>query len=170
MNKLINKSWISIILWGVILTVVLVTMPDMGKLVRDKGQAEIDANYSYSIAQNILKELDHVSKDDNVLDTIMVYHNKEKLSQENFNLIKEKVSNLESNKEKYGVKKVLNVFTNKDLEDQVISEDKTTLLVPISIEKQDRTVDEIREKISSLLKVDGVECYSKARILFWRTL
>ncbi len=160
MNKQIHRSWISIVLWGLILTVVLVAMPDMGTLVREKGQAEIDAKYSYSVAQNILKQFNDVDDQDHMLDIIMVYYNKDGLTRENLDAIKEKAAKLESSKDKYGVKKVLNAFTNKDLEDQVISEDGTTLLLPVSLQRQDRTVEAIREAMTSLLEVDGVECYS----------
>jgi RND superfamily putative drug exporter len=160
MNKLINKSGISFVLWGLILTTILFTMPDMGKLVRDKGQAEIDAKYSYSVAQNILKELNDVDEKDNIMDIIMVYHNKQKLLQEDLNKIKEKAANLENNKDKYGIKKILNAFTNKDIEEQVISKDGTTFLLPISVQKQNQTVESIRENIINQLKVDGIENYS----------
>lgn len=160
MNKILNKSWISILFWGLVLTAVLLTMPDMGKLVRDKGQAEIDEKYSYSIAQNILKQLDGVNEKDNLLDIIIVFSNEEKLTEANFRQIKERITYLEDNKDKYGIKKILNAFTDKDIEDQVISADGTAYLVPLSIQRQERTVDAIREELSSLLQVDGVEYYS----------
>lgn len=160
MNKLINRSWISIILCGLVLVAILATMPDMGKLVREKGQAEIEEHYSYSVANNILKELDGVDKGENVMDIIVVYHMDKKLSQKELDSIKDKISNLESSQDKYGIKKILNVFTNEDIKEQVLSEDGTTLLVPISIEKKGRTVDEIRDELSGELKVDGVEYYA----------
>lgn len=157
MNKLINRSWISIILCGLVLVAILATMPDMGKLVREKGQAEIEEHYSYSVANNILKEMDDVDKGESAMDIIVVYHSDEQLSQEDLNSIKEKISHLENGQDKYGIKKILNVFTNEDIKEQVLSEDGTTLLVPISIEKQNRTVDEISGELSSELKVDGIE-------------
>ncbi len=160
MNKLINKSWISFILWTFILVAVLFTMPDMGKLVRDKGQAAIDAKYSYSVAQNILKQLNNVNENNSLLDVIIVYHNKEKLTQTELEKIKEKIANFEKSKTQYSVKKILNAFTDNDIKEQVISKDGTTLLLPISIQRDNRTIEEIRDTIFAQLEIDGIECYS----------
>ncbi len=160
MNKLINKSWISIIFWGMVLTAVLFTMPDLSSLVRDKGQAEIDAKYSYSIAQDILKQLNGVDGNDNVLDIIMVYNSDQKLTETNLDAINKKISYLEANKGKYGIKNILNAFRDEDIKDQVFSEDGTTFLLPLSIQRQDRSIESIREEISGQLKVEGLECLS----------
>ncbi|AAK76847.1 MMPL family transporter [Clostridium acetobutylicum] len=160
LNKLLNKSYLSIVFWALILTVILFTMPDMGKLVRDKGQVTIGKEYSYSTAQNILNKLNDVKSSDKVLDVIMVYHSDKKLTDSALNEIKDKVTKLENNKNKYNVKTVLNVFTNKDIEDQVISKDKTTLLVPISIKQKGRTTETIRNEITKVMKTDKVTSYS----------
>lgn len=160
LNKLINKSYLSIIFWAIVITIILFTMPDMGRLVRDKGQVTIGKEYSYSVAQNILNKLNDVKGNDKVLDVIMVYHSDKKLTDSALNEIKGKVTKLENNKNKYNVKAVLNVFTNKDIEDQVISKDKTTLLVPISVKQKGRTTEAIRNEITKVMKTDKVESYS----------
>lgn len=156
---MVNRSWISILFWGVILTVLLLIMPDMGKLVREKGQPEIVAKYPYAVAQGLLNKMDNIPGNDKASDIILVYYNQEKLLPEKLNLIKDKVNHLESHKQEFKARKVLNVFTNPELRDQVISKDGTTLLVPLSIEWQGRTIKEIRQEISSRMQVSGVAFY-----------
>lgn len=160
MNKLINKSWIFILLWSVVLLGVLFSMPEMGKLVREKGQVEIGAKYSYSVAQNILKKLNSTNEDDSVLDVLIIYHNPQSLSQHDLDSIKSRIDNLEDNKKSLGITKIQNVFKDKDLEDMVVSKDRTTLLVPVSIEKQARSIEAIREDLSSQIKAEGLKSYT----------
>ncbi len=164
MSRLLKRRWIAVILWVAVLVTSILIMPDTQRLISEKGDSTFGNTYSTTIANNILKEMD---KSNNVasaktkqVSMVLIYYNKNALSDQNKQNIKKKVDNLESQKDKYGILTISDLFSNSDLADSYISRDKTTLLVPITLDRGTRMVDSIRSSITGIMKADGSELYA----------
>lgn len=164
MNKLLERRWISVVLWVAVLVTSILIMPNTQKLISEKGDSTFGSTYSTTIANHILKEMD---KSSNVasaktkqVSMVLIYYNKNTLSSQDKQNIKEKVDNLKSQKDKYGILTVSDLFSNSDLADSYISKDKTSLLVPVTIDRGTRMVDAIRSSITGIMKADGSELYA----------
>jgi RND superfamily putative drug exporter len=132
-------------------------MPAMGQLVREKGQTSVGNSYSSSVAKTILNKFNNTTDNSKQFNMILVYYNENKLTNENKNIIQNKITELSDNKSKYQVILVSSVFQNADLADEYISEDGTTLLVPITLSKEYDTISNIQTNIIRDMKIDGLE-------------
>ncbi len=160
LNKFLKRKWIVIIVWAVVLFSTILTMPDMGQLVREKGQTSVGNNYSSSVAKNILNKMNSTTDDSKQFNMILVYYNENKLTDENKDAIQKKITELSKDESKYHVLSISSLFKNADLADEYISKDGTTLLVPITLSKEYDTISNIRTNMISEMKIDGLELQS----------
>ncbi len=157
LNRIIKRRWTVIIVWAIALVLAILTMPAMGQLVREKGQTNVGDNDSSTIAKTILNKMNQTTDSSKQFNMILVYYNENKLTDENKNSIQEKIISLTNNMSQYQVLSVNNIFENADLTDEYISDDGTTLLVPITLSKEQDTVSNIRTNIITEMKIDGLE-------------
>ena len=87
---------------------------------------------------------------------VLVYFDKNKLSVADKERVQAKLADLTKNENKYSVLTISNPLTDPDLADIYISKDGTTLLVPITLDQDHRTVESIRNDITNIMKADGV--------------
>jgi RND superfamily putative drug exporter len=57
LNRLLKHGWLPVVVWLLIFAIVILTMPDMSALVREKGQVVVGSSYSSSIGSDIVKRL-----------------------------------------------------------------------------------------------------------------
>lgn len=161
MKNFIKHSWVAIVLWVLIVALAAITMPDLANLVREKGQAKIGDNYLYSIGKDIQKQMDangsNVNKE---LEIGLLYRDPNKISEADKQKIEEKLLILENHKEKYHLLAIKNAIENTDLSSVLYSKDGTTLLVPVYIDKDGRTIEDIRSDFNQILPVEGLQFYS----------
>ena len=161
MSKVFRFSWVSAVLWVSLLVLSLLVMPDIGQLVREKGQATVGSSYSYTIANNILKKLDSDSGPDvNKIDVALVYVNPNKLTDLDKMNIKARLGVVKQDTDTYHILSTLNPLDNPDMSEMLISKDETTLLVSLSVDKAGRSVDTITNGIRDAMKIDGLELYT----------
>ena len=160
LNRLLKRGWVAVAAWAIVLAAVLLTMPNMGQLVRDKGQTSVGSSYSSSIAKTILNKMNGTADNAKQFSMILVYYNKNKLTDQNKDAIEAKINELTNNKSKLDVVTVSNLFESSDLKDEYISKDGTTLLVPATVSKEHDTVSNIRTNIMTEMKVDGLTLQS----------
>jgi len=161
LNRLLKHGWIPVVIWVLIFTAVILTMPDMGLLVREKGQVVVGSTYPSSIGDDILKKINNPgSKNAKEISVALIYYNPNKLNDKDRLQIKVRMDLLEQMKEKYHIVSMDNLFTNEDLADSLTSKDGTTILVPLTIDKANRSVSNIRDEITNVSKVDGVQLYT----------
>ena len=60
MKAILKGKWFIFIAWIVAAVLLFITAPDMGKLVREKGQITVPEGYTSSEAQQILDEINRV--------------------------------------------------------------------------------------------------------------
>ncbi|MCU5512172.1 MMPL family transporter [Bacillus cereus] len=159
MSKLKNWRSLSFLLWIVITITMIVTMPNMDKLVKEKGHITIPNTEQSSIADKMIREMDKDGTEK--YDVIAVFNSGSKaaLTTEQKDEIIKTINALQNEKEQLGIKEVVSHVDNKDLEKQLISKDNTTILTQISVDKKHGEISKIANGLHNKIKPKGVKTY-----------
>ncbi|MGD6891994.1 MMPL family transporter [Bacillus mobilis] len=159
MSKLKNWRSLSFLLWIVITITMIVTMPNMDKLVKEKGHITIPNTEQSSIADKMIREMDKDGTEK--YDVIAVFNSGSKaaLTTEQKDEIIKIINALQNEKEQLGIKEVVSHLDNKDLEKQLISKDNTTILTQISVDKKHGEISKIANGLHNKIKPKGVKTY-----------
>lgn len=159
MSKLKNWRSLSFLLWIVITITMIVTMPNMDKLVKEKGHITIPNTEQSSIADKMIKEMDKDGTEK--YDIIVVFNSGSKtaLTTEQKEEIIKTINALQNEKEQLGIKEVVSHLDNKDLEKQLVSKDNTTILTQISIDKKHGEISKVTNNLHNKVKTKGVTTY-----------
>ncbi|KAB2423021.1 MULTISPECIES: MMPL family transporter [Bacillus cereus group] len=159
MSKLKNWRSLSFLLWIVITITMIVTMPNMDKLVKEKGHITIPNTEQSSIADKMIREMDKDGTEK--YDVIAVFNSGSKaaLTTEQKDEIIKTINALQNEKEQLGIKEVVSHLDNKDLEKQLISKDNTTILTQISVDKKHGEISKIENGLHNKIKPKGVKTY-----------
>ncbi|MBR2786173.1 MAG: MMPL family transporter, partial [Clostridia bacterium] len=159
MSKLKNWRSLSFLLWIVITITMIVTMPNMDKLVKEKGHITIPNTEQSSIADKMIKEMDKDGTEK--YDIIVVFNSDSKtaLTTEQKEEIIKTINALQNEKEQLGIKEVVSHLDNKELEKQLVSKDNTTILTQISIDKKHGEISKVTNNLHNKVKTKGVTTY-----------
>ncbi|HDR4456657.1 MMPL family transporter [Bacillus cereus] len=159
MSKLKNWRSLSFLLWIVITITMIVTMPNMDKLVKEKGHITIPNTEQSSIADKMIREMDKDGTEK--YDVIAVFNSGSKaaLTTEQKDEIIKTINALQNEKEQLGIKEVVSHLDNKDLEKQLISKDNTTILTQIAVDKKHGEISKIANGLHNKIKPKGVKTY-----------
>ncbi|MFL0488600.1 MULTISPECIES: MMPL family transporter [Bacillus] len=159
MSKL--KSWrsLSFLLWIVITITMVVTMPNMDKLVKEKGQITIPHTEQSSMADKMIKEMDKEGSEKYEIIAVFNSGDKNALTNEQKEEIAKTINALQNDKENLGIKEVVSHLDNKDLEEQLISKDNTTILTQISVDKKHGNISKVADELHKKVKPKGVKTY-----------
>lgn len=155
MRAIIKGKWLVLYTWIAVVTVLLMTAPNMANLVRDKGDLVVPKGYSSSLANEILNEI----KDGNESTVALVFHGKDKLTKSELAEAKAAIALLEKNKTKLGITEILSHFNNEELKDQLVSEDGTTILTRLTIDMGKREDKEVSKALYDTLKDTKLKHY-----------
>ena len=159
MSKLKNWRSLSFLLWIVINITMVVTMPNMDKLVKEKGQITIPNTEQSSIADKMIKEMDKEGAEKYEIIAVFNSGDKNALTNEQKEEIEKTINALQNEKEKLGIKEVVSHLDNKDLEKQLVSKDNTTILTQISVDKKHGEISKVAEELHKKVKPKGVKTY-----------
>ncbi|HHL0971157.1 TPA: MMPL family transporter [Bacillus cereus] len=159
MSKL--KSWrsLSFLLWIVITITMVVTMPNMDKLVKEKGKITIPNTEQSSIADKMIKEMDKEGVEKYEIIAVFNSGNKAALTDEQKKEITKTINALQNEKVQLGIKEVVSHLDNKDLEKQLVSKDNTTILTQISIDKKHGEISRVSNNLHERVQTKGVKTY-----------
>ncbi|MGH1040910.1 MMPL family transporter [Bacillus wiedmannii] len=159
MSKLKNWRSVSFLLWIFITITMIVTMPNMDKLVKEKGHITIPNTEQSSIADKMIKEMDKDGTEK--YDVIAVFNSGSKtaLTTEQKEEITKTINALQNEKEQLGIKEVVSHLDNKDLEKQLVSKDNTTILTQISIDKKHGEISKVANNLHKKVQTKGVKTY-----------
>src|SRR5690606_20219379 len=115
--------------------------------------------YSSSLATKILDEIKEQDGTSSGLQTALVFHNKNGLTNEDMKNAEDAIQKLNAQKEKLGITDIITHFDQKELEDQLVSEDNKTILVSLSIDPNNRTAREISDELYQALEDVNIEHY-----------
>lgn len=161
MKAIIKGKWFIILAWILVAVGLFMVAPNMGDLVREKGEISVPEGYSSSLAAEIMSEAQDQDQKDagETLSLALVFHNDKGLTEADITEAEKAVRKLEAN-EKLGITEVLTHFNEESLKDQLVSEDGKTILVSIKHTWNDEYSDkEFRELFYSTLDDVEVEHY-----------
>ncbi|NNU85932.1 MMPL family transporter [Geobacillus sp. MR] len=155
MRAIIRGRWLVLLTWIAVAAVLVMTAPNMGELVREKGQLSVPDGYSSSVAAELIKEANKQENKENELSTVLVFYQKDGLTAEDKKEIERAVNALEKKKSDLHITNIISPFANPELEKELISKDKTTMLVSVSIDPDGRTAKQLTDALYEAL--DGVK-------------
>lgn len=159
MEKFKNWRTFSFIFWIFLTIVTLISMPDVDKLIKEKGQIEIPDSEQSAQADKILKKMD---ESENSYHIISVFHSgsEEELTVKQQEEINAVITELKGQKGKLGITELVSHQDSKELENQLLSEDKTTILTQISVDTAQGDINEVAQSLKSILhKAENVKTY-----------
>lgn len=148
MNTVIKGKWFILLGWILGLTVLLLTGPNLADLVREKGQFTIPDDSMSSFAMELLEE----KNKDGDIQIAIVFHKESAMTATDEGALRQAVVNLENLKEKIGISNLLHHFDNSELEKELVSEDRKTVLMSLTLKEPTPTVDEVKKELDNALK------------------
>jgi RND superfamily putative drug exporter len=149
MKSYLKWGWAVVALWLAASVGLFVASPDMETLVRDKGQISVPEGYSSSVADQMIEEM-HAGEG-NAASTIIVFHDENGLDDADLAAIGRAVDRLEERKGELGLDKVTSHFAMPELENRLVSEDGTTVLVALEVDLEGRTAGEAKDALYAAL-------------------
>ena len=159
MNAILKGKWFILGAWIIALVGLFIIAPNMGDLVKEKGQITIPAEYSSSEAGKILDEIQNQKNVGEQSTVALVFHNEKKLTDKDIAEAKKAVEALEANKEELGITDILSSFKDEDLKDQLVSDDGKTILTSLTISWNDREADEVSDALYKTIEKYDVDHY-----------
>ncbi|NWL89643.1 MMPL family transporter [Paenibacillus sp. 79R4] len=159
MRKILNWRTGTLMAWIIVAVISIAMMPDLNGLIREKGQVSIPDTTQSEIAKVLTREMTDTGQEK--YDLIAVFHSGSEapLSQDQRNAIEQAVTRLTIDQDQLGIQEILSPFNNKQMVEQLVSKDRTTMLVQIGVNKQDHTINEVKTMLDKYLQVDHVESY-----------
>ncbi|WP_445612842.1 MMPL family transporter [Geobacillus sp. YF-1] len=155
MRAIIKGKWFVFIGWIIIAAVLMMTAPNMGELVREKGQLSVPDGYSSSLAAKWIKEANEQENKEHERSAVLVFYQKDGLTAQDKREIEQAVQALEKKKSELHITEIVSPLANKELEKKLVSKDGTTMLISISIDPAGRTAKQLTDALYQA--VDGVK-------------
>ncbi|MGG3888180.1 MMPL family transporter [Metabacillus fastidiosus] len=159
MYTIVKGKWLVLIAWILVVVGLIFAAPNIAELVREKGQNEVPAGYSSTIAEKIL---DDVRKDEGKGEdsqVALVFHNEKKLTSEQIKEAEQAINVLEKKKDKLGITDILTHFKDKELKDQLVSKDGKTILTSLTVEFKGREASEVSSSLYEAIKDTKLDYY-----------
>jgi len=103
---ILKRPWLSTIIWAILTVIFVVTMPDINKIVRLKGEPKISQEYPSQVAAALEKEYQGVPKDKKLSTVAIVFYDKNGLSNKDIEAIKKIIYGLDNSKERYNIENI----------------------------------------------------------------
>ncbi|MWC30570.1 MMPL family transporter [Paenibacillus sp. MMS18-CY102] len=166
MRTILKLKWLVLVLWLAVAAALMLTAPNMEQLVRDKGQVDVPDGYNSSIAAKLLEGLSGDSpagtasgSKNKAESTVLVFHREGGLTAGDLAQAEQAVQKLKQDGSAIGVTSVTTHFEMKELEPQLVSKDKSTVLALVKVEPNGRTPKEMQEGLYSAIDSTKVEHY-----------
>lgn len=162
MRRLLNIRWAVAAVWLVAVVLLVTTAPNMETLVHDKGQISVPPGYSSTLAEELINEANHgdrAGSKTETSDVALVFHDKKTLNKEQLAQIEHALTKLEAEKKALGITEITNPFRDKELQDELISKNKQTVLIPLNVKMDSREPQEVSDALYTALKDTPVEHY-----------
>ncbi|MBY9079943.1 MMPL family transporter [Paenibacillus sp. HN-1] len=159
MKKLANGRSIWLLAWIIVTVVITLLMPDMDVLVREKGQASVPATTQSEIAKSMLNQMDDSGTEK--YDIIAVFNSgsAKPLTANQEKQINAVVEQLKNKEKELGIQKIVSHLDSEETKDQLVSEDQSTILTQISVDKTSGTITEVADKLNPIVHIEGVKSY-----------
>lgn len=152
MRVILKRPWLGTIIWAILTVIFVVTMPDINKIVRLKGEPKISQEYPSQVAAALEKEYQGVPKDKKLSTVAIVFYDKNGLSNKDIEAIKKIIYGLDNSKERYNIENISTHFKNPELKNYYVSSNNKVVLASIQADKSRREIIEIRNDIYKFIE------------------
>ncbi|MED5051101.1 hypothetical protein B6A27_10625 [Anoxybacillus sp. UARK-01] len=159
MRAIIKGKWLVLGIWVLAAVLLVMTAPNMADLIREKGQITVPKGYSSTLASEILEEVQKKQKTGDELSVALVFHRDGKLTDRDWKEAEQAIEQLEKNKDKLGITQIVSPFQEKELKDQLVSKDGTTILTSLKIERNDRSAKQMSDALYKAIDNISLEHY-----------
>lgn len=159
MNFIIKRKWFVLIAWIAVVAGLFLAAPNMGDLVREKGQITVPEEYSSSIAGQILNDAKAEEGGDDETQVALVFHDEKKLTDDEIKEAERAIRLLEENKEEIGITEILTHFNEETLTEQLVSEDGKAILASVTVSWNEREPKEVSELLYETIEDVKVDHY-----------
>ncbi|WP_077324936.1 MMPL family transporter [Virgibacillus siamensis] len=158
MKHILRFRWLIAAAWVIGVAALFILAPNLQELVSKKGQITVPEDYPSQEAQELLEEM---SSDNGAQTTsaVLVFHDDNGLDKSEKNEVKNAINQLKRNKDHLGISDILAFTDDKKIEEQTVSKDDSTILVPFSVSLKNQEIDQSREKIYNTVDDIKVEHY-----------
>lgn len=155
------KNWRTAALagWIIISAAMLLLMPDLETLVREKGQVEAPAAAQSTLADEMIADMKENGGDQYSIIAVFTNIEGEPLTESQQQEIAAVIDKLRAQAEAFGIEELSTHLDNEQLAKQLISEDGTTILAQLAVNSSSGTISEVAGKLNPVVKVDGVATY-----------
>lgn len=156
------KDWLNVrtasfIFWAVLSIVMILTMPNLDELVREKGQVTMPEYVQSMIADEILTEMETDGTEN--YQFIAVFHSDEKLTVEQKKEIDNVIETFRQKQDELGITSILAYNESEETEKQLVAKDGTTVLTQIAVNTEQGTAEEVASSLRKLAKTEKVDTY-----------
>lgn len=159
MSKLKNWRTLSFALWTLVTAIVLITMPDMDRLIKEKGQIAIPETEQSAIAYKMLQEMEPQGGEAYSIIAVFNSGNEEALSTEQRQQVADVVKELQSKKQQLGITEMVSHLDGEEIEQQLVAEDGTTILTQLSVTREQGSITEVAEALHSIIDSSALQTY-----------
>ncbi|CAM4157513.1 MMPL family transporter [Paenibacillus alkaliterrae] len=161
MRTVLKLRWLVLALWLTAAVGLMLSAPAMEELVRTKGQINVPDGYSSTIASELEQAIGggEEAGASGGMATVLLFHKEGGLSDADLTEVRNGVDKLKREGETIGVLSVTSHFDTKELEEQMVSEDGTTILTLVNVEAGDRELSELRDGLYAALSDLKVDYY-----------
>ncbi|KIL49306.1 MMPL family transporter [Jeotgalibacillus soli] len=159
MKKFKNTRTLSLLAWIIVTVLTVITMPDMDQLVRDKGQITIPDSAQSEVAKSMINNMDEDGSARYQIISVFNSGNDEALTDGQKEEIEAVITDLKAREKELGITGMMSHLDSEETEKQLVSEDGTTILTQISIDKNQGTITEVAEELNKAVQNDRVETY-----------
>lgn len=155
MRKILKFRWVLLVLWLIVTILFTICQPNLKQILNQKGEVTLENDAPSKVASKMLEKMAS-SKGDSL---ILVFNDENKISDEEMKDIEKGIDELNANRDKLKITNITDPFGTPDAKDQLISEDKTTLLVQVNYEKANRENQVVIDAFNDTIKDVNVKHY-----------
>ncbi|NLR32562.1 MMPL family transporter [Lactobacillus sp. ZJLC3-7] len=155
-----NKHYIwNVIGWLIIVIMAVVTIPNMSKLVADKGQITVPNSYQSSRATTMQDQWGRSQRGTTAV--VVVFNNgNSALTASQKTQIDQTIQRIKDHRDQYEIRSITAASDSSTAASQLVSKDKSTQLLQLNVHKSSsHSVTKIRDQITKLAKTSGVKTY-----------
>ncbi|MGN6712604.1 MMPL family transporter [Anaerocolumna jejuensis] len=155
MKTIIKGRWAICIIWILAAVVLTIVQPDVNAILRDRGQSALGEDSSSVVASDIVKKMETTKG----ASDLIVFFNKDKLTDKQKTEIKEALQEMRDNNNELGITEMIDPFSMPEAAASLYSEDGTTLMVSLKVDKQNKSVNDLVDLYKAKLNNVSAEHY-----------
>lgn len=154
MKQVIRFRWLIIAAWIAIAVSLTIFTPDLQRLVAEKGQITVPDGYRSVDAGQMLDEMSDI--DVPMHDLVIVFREDNGLSESDKDEIKNIIERINDEKERLEVNSILDFTESEEVAESTVSEDGTTIIVPVELATEHQTILEARDELTKIADETGI--------------